>query len=59
MDDDDDKGINMRFEEDLYDEQDKDADDDYEKGEVDDENENVGESDDEYEKGEEADVWRE
>ena len=30
-------------------------DDEYEKGEEDDENENVGESDDEYEKGEEAD----
>ena len=31
----------------------------YEKGEEEDENENVDENNDEYEKGEEADVWRE
>ena len=50
----------MRFEEDLYDEQDEDADDEYEKGEGEVENKNVDEKDDDkYEKGEQADVWRE
>ena len=53
IDDGDDKGINMRFEEDLYDEWDEDADDEYEKGEGEDENKNVDEKDnDKYEKGE-------
>ena len=54
------KGTDMRFEEDLYDnEKDEDDDDEYGKGEEDDENENVDKNDVDYEKEDGADVWRE
>ena len=53
------KGTDIRFEEDLYDnEKDEDGDDEYGKGGEDYENENVDKNDDDYEKGEKA-VWRE